>query len=388
MALTIIVLILSIIMFSLTFKRIIKRKKISYAYIMGVELIGILISFFALIFARKINAVFEAIPILLSIIFPIIVFILEKKNYFIDEMIYCFIQRKVYGKSEKETLLSLIEKEPNSYYAHKRLAEIYEMNNELEKAENEYSKVIEIKPDDYKSYCKIANIFNKDNKTNLAVMTLQTLLKTDPAYIDASMLLGTILYESDKFKEAILVYNEALKYNPQEYMLYYSLGMTYVRLNDFQSAKECYKKAATINSIKDISNLSLGEISLIFKEYDTAEKYFFETINSDDEKVSANSYYYLAKIKLIKNDESMAIQYANLAIEIYPKLASKIEKDEIFIRILSKLKLKKNVQKKIKSELKECDEKTLEYLSSTYNVVERLTYGIENKDSGDRDIEK
>ena len=97
MALTIIVLILSIIMFSLTFKRIIKRKKISYAYIIGVELIGILISFFALIFAKKINAVFEAIPILLSIIFPIIVFILEKKNYFIDEMIYCFIQRKVYG---------------------------------------------------------------------------------------------------------------------------------------------------------------------------------------------------------------------------------------------------------------------------------------------------
>ena len=77
-----------------------------------------------------------------------------------------------------------------------------------------------------------------------------------------------------------------------------------------------------------------------------------------------------------------------LAIEIYPKLANRIEKDEIFIRILSRLNLKKNVQKKVKSELKENDEKTIEYLSSTYNVVERLTYGIEYKESVERDIEK
>lgn len=355
---------------------------------MCVEFIGILINFFAILFARKQNAIFGIIPCILSIIIPIIIFLLERKDYYVDEMLYCFIQKNIYQKDRKDILIGLIEKHRDSYYAHKNLAEIYEQNNELEKAENEYIEVVNLKPDDCKSYCKLATIFNKNQKNTMAIELMQDLVSKNPSYLEGSLLLGNFLYEGEKFKEAIIVYNEALKYNPQEYLLYYSLGMTYVRLNDFQDAKECYKKAATINSIKDISKLNLGQISLIFKEYDEAEKYFFETINSDDQKICANGYYYLAKIKILKGDEQMAIQYANLAIETYPKIAKKIEKDEVFIRILGKINLRIDTEKQIQSKITEKDENTIEYLSNTYNVVEGLTHGMNERQSLQREIDK
>ena len=146
--------------------------------------------------------------------------------------------------------------------------------------------------------------------------------------------------------------------------------MTYTRLNDFQNAKEYYMKAAKINSIKDISNLNLGQIYLIFREYDEAEKYFYEGLNCDDEKIQANSYLYLAKINLLKNNTEKAIIYANMSIEIFPEIIKKIENDETFGIILGKIKIKPS--KDVKSKLNDKEIKIIEHLGKTYDVVEKL----------------
>lgn len=373
MLLKILVLIASVVVFAITFAKMFKKNRISYIYIMCIEFAGILISFLNIIVSKKQNMFQIVVSSVLGIIIPIVILLLEKKDYYIDEVLYYFIQKTFYKKDKKGILLELVEKHPKSYMAHKTLAELYEENGELEKAENEYISVVRIKPEDYKSFSKLAKIFDKNGKRDMAIETMQSVLNDKPEYLEGSLLLGQLLYEDEKFKEAILVYNEALKYNPGEYFLYYSLGMTYVRLNDFQNAKDCYKKAATINSIKDISNLNLGQISLLFKDYDKAEKYFFKTMDSADEKISANSYYYLAKIKLLKDEEQMAIQYANLALDLYPKIADKIEKDEVFTRILGKINLKKNTNKRVQSKITRKDEEIIDYLANTNNVVERLT---------------
>ena len=141
-------------------------------------------------------------------------------------------------------------------------------------------------------------------------------------------------------------------------------------LNDFQNAKEYYMKAAIINSYKDISNLNLGQIYLIFREYDEAEKYFYEEINSDDEKIQAHSYLNLAKINLLKNNTEKAILYANMSIEIYPEIVKKIENDDTFGVILGKIKIKPS--KEVKSKLKEKEINVIEHLEKTYNLVENL----------------
>lgn len=370
MLLTILIAILGLACFTITFIKMVKTNSTSYIYLLVMEFIGIVINFMLLFMGEGASGIGNAIVLFISVIIPIIIFALEKKGLEFDEIISSLSVKLSKGQ-DKEQLLKIIERNPKSYSAHLKLAEYYEKNGEKDKAEDEYIKVIQIKENDYKSYLKLAKIFRKDNKDQEAIETLQMLLKVKPDYYDGSMMLGNILYENEKFKEALLVYNDILKHKPSEFDIYYNLGMTYTRLNDFTSAKECYKKAATINSLKDISNLTLGEINLIFNEYEEAEKYFYESIDSEDAKISSNAYFYLAKIKLIQSNQEQAIQYSNLAIELYPKIVKKMENDDVFTPILGKINIKSD--KKVQTKIKEKDEEIIDYLGHTFTVVETLT---------------
>lgn len=369
MILTILITLLALAFFTITFFRMIKTNSTNYIYLLVLEFIGISVDFIVLFIGKKASGIGNTITLIISVIIPMIIFILEKNGLEFDEIIN-MLNINLNKNASKEQLLKIIERNPKSYSAHLKLAEYYEKNGEKDKAQNEYIKVIQIKEEDYKTYCKLAKLFHEDKRDEEAIETLQMLTKIKPDHYEGSMLLGNILYENDKFKEAILVYNEILKYKPSEFDIYYHLGMTYTRLNDFNNAKECYKKAATVNSLKDISNLTLGEISLLFKEYEEAEKYFFESINGEDEKVSANSYFYLAKIKMLQNNREQAIQYLNLAIELYPKIVKKIENDEILIPIMGKINIKGD--KEVTSKITEKEEEVINYLGNTFNVVETL----------------
>ena len=88
-------------------------------------------------------------------------------------------------------------------------------------------------------------------------------------------------------------------------------------LNDFQNAKICYEKAAEINTLAYNAKYSLAEIALIYKDLEEAEKRFLEAI--EEEELSADGYYELSKIQLIKGEKDTAIKYVNLAIDINSK---------------------------------------------------------------------
>lgn len=359
-------------MFVVTFIKLIKKNNMNYIYGLVLEFICIFIEFIYIIMSKTPNLSIYIILFVVSIIIPSIFFVLDNKNITIKEIYYLSLAKLNKGENNNK-ILDILEKYPNSSYIHKKNAEYYEKNNEYEKAINEYYKAIKLKTSDYDSYYKLANILHITKNDDDAIEILESLLKNKPNNINASMLLGNILYENEHYKEAITIYNRAIKYSPGKYEIYYNLGMTYTRLNDFENAKECYQKAATLNSIKDISNLNLGQISLIFKDYDEAEKYFFNGIKSDDNKIVANSYYYLAKIKLIQKNNEQAIQYCNIAIEIYPNIRKKIEDDNYFTVILGKISLKNLEEKAINTKIKKEQEDIINYLGQTYEVVENLT---------------
>ncbi len=359
----------TIALFVYTFIHLVKENNANYVYVLALEFIGLIAEFISLLTTKTLNIVLILLILIISIILPIIYFVLEHKNIHIDEIIN-IAKGKKNEENLKKYLLKNIEKYPNSYISHKMLAKYYEKNNEKDKAEDEYLIVIGINPKDYETYCDLAKLFHENKKDEDAKRLLQDLLNQKPDYYSASILLGNILYDNEQYKEAILIYNEALRYSPSEYYLYYCLGMTYTMLNDFQNAKEYYMKAAKINSLKDISNLNLGQIYLIFREFDEAEKYFFEELNCDDEKIQANSYLYLAKINLLKNNIEKAIIYANTSIEIYPEIAKKIENDATFGIILGKIKIKP--AKEVKSKLNNKEISIIEHLGKTYNLVENL----------------
>lgn len=375
MANIIIFSVISLIIFIYTVVKLIKENNSNYLFALIPEFIGIIINFICIFFKIEPNAILLIIMYILSVFIPIIILILEKSEINLAELIG-IVKVDYYKKKEqfdlaKKQLIKNVDKFPNNYLSHQKLAEWYEKNGELEKAEDEYLKVIELKPKKYENYYKLALIYNKDNKQDQAIELLKDVLKRKSDYLDASLCLGSILYETEMYKEAINVFQEALKYNPGEYKLYYYMGMTYTRINDFPNAKEYYKKAATINSTLNAAKLNLGQISLIFKDYDEAEKFFMECIENDDEEIQAEAYYYLSKIKLINDQNELAVQYANIALELEPSLIEKMEKDIYFASILGKLKTKEN--KYVKTSLSKEEKKLINYLDNTYDVVQTLT---------------
>lgn len=374
--------VIALSIFIYTVVNLIKKNNSNYVFSLIPEFMGLIINFVCILLKVEPSVILLIIMYIFSVIIPIIMLILEKREINLSEIIN-IVKANYYEKREqydlaRKQLVYNVSRYPNNFLSHQKLGEWYEKNGELEKAESEYLKVIELKPKKYENYYKLALIYNKDQKKDEAIEILKEVLKRKADYLDASLCLGSTLYETEMYKEAINVFQDALKYNPGEYKLYYYMGMTYTRINDFPNAKEYYKKAATINSTLDVAKLNLGQIYLIFKEYDEAEKYFMKCIENDDEEIQAEAYFYLSKIKLINNENNLAVQYANIALELEPTLIKKMEKDIYIATILGKLKIKE--EKNVKTKLNKEEKNLINYLDKTYGVVQNLTSNKEPKE--------
>lgn len=360
--------ILAFSIFSIMCVKFIRRKDITYIVFAVLEVIGIILR----LAVPEMNIVLLTVFYLIFILAPLVVIWLETKKIFLSETLGIF-KAKLYVKNgynrvARKKLISLIEKYPNSYYAHKLLAQIYEKEGKSEDAIDEYVKVVEINPKDYDSFYQIAFLLDKVNKKDEAQNMLTDLLQKKPEYYKASELLASILYDKDKFMESVDVLQRALNYNPERYELYYYLGMAYTRLNDFQTAKEFYEKAAKLNSLLYHGKLNIAQIALIMNDLEEAEERFTECLQ--DETSEAYAYYYLGIIDLLKGNKDQAINYLNIAVQLDEKIYKLIYKHEIFTTIRKSVKVtetKVNKRAFTKKELK-----TIKHLDDTFILVDKM----------------
>ncbi len=372
--------IISFAIFVYMFFRMIRNNDTTYVAILVLEFIGIALNFAEALFSIKLNMIFVILKYILSIIIPIVVMILEKRNITLFEMVY-LQKAKLYlmlgdNKKAKQALIDLLEKNSKSYKAHRMLAEIYEQEGGIRKAIDEYVQAIDLNKKDYDSYYKVAELLTYLDKKDEAIEMLFNLLNKKPEMIKATEVLGEILIEKERYKEAVNVYQDALRYNPVSYELNYNLGIAYTMLNDFQNAKTCYEKAAEINTLLYNAKYSLAEIALIYKDLEEAEKRFLEAI--EEEELSADGYYELAKIYLIKGDKETAIKYINTAIDSNAKkIVEKVKKEPIFIPIMAKISIPFNLEEpeeKQENKLQEKEIKAKEHLEEMSEITRHLSY--------------
>lgn len=389
-------IIVAFVLFVYMFYQLIKKNDTKYVPILAIEALGIGIDFVQLYFADEgIGTITRIIIYILSVIFPILVIILEKVNTNISETVDSFIVRVylLFGKTKfaKNKLIKMVTEYPNSYIGHKLLAQIYEKEGGQRKAVDEYIQAIDINKQDYNSYYKVSNLLIDLDKKDEAVKMLTNLLEKKPDYSDATVALGDILIEQENYKEAVNIYLEAIKYNPTSYDLNYNLGIVYTMLNDFQNAKMYYEKAAELNSMIYNTKYSLAEIAMMYKELEEAEQYFLQA--TQDDELCADAYLELAKIYLIKNDKEQAIKYTNVAIQEEPKrIVEKIEKDANFAIIISKLSIPFNLEiegeeeKNYKLTKKEIRAK--EHLEHMVEITKKIGYNdLITKEKSFRNIE-
>lgn len=372
--------VVSFAIFVYMFFRMIRNNDTTYVVILILEFIGIALNFIEVLFRVKLNLVFAILKYLLSIILPVAIIILEKRNITLFEMVY--IQKaKLYlflgdNKKAKQALINLLEKNSNSYKAHRMLAEIYELEGGMRKAIDEYVQAVDLNKKDYDSYYKVAELLTNLDKKEEAAEMLFNLLNKKPEMYKATELLGEILIEKERYKEAVNIYQEALRYHPVSYELNYNLGIAYTMLNDFQNAKTCYEKAAQINSLLYNAKYSLAEIALIYEDLEEAEKRFLEAI--EEEELSADGYYELAKIYLMKGDKDTAIKYINTAIDSNAKkIVEKVKKEPIFIPIMAKISIPFNLEEPEKEgtpKLQQKEIKAKEHLEEMSEITRHLSY--------------
>lgn len=369
--------VLAFALFTITVLKLIKKNDTSYIYILALEFVGILINFIELFFTIQLNWFLRSITYLFSIIIPIVILWIEQKKKIEFPELFNVTIAKILDKFEKHEqaktiILAFLNKNPNSYIAHKLLAEFYEKEGNYEAAVSAYMRVTDLKRNDFNSAYKLCEVLNKNKQNEEAISILEDILKQKPEYEKASNLLGEVFIEEERYKDAISVYMTALRYHPASYDLYYSLGMAYTMINDFQRAKEFYEKAADINSLAYNAKLNLGQIALIYGDLDEAENYFMQSSKQED--LEAGSYYYLSQIALLKGDEDKAKNYMNLAVQLDPKVYKQAQRDPVFTPIKEEINPPEEKEQDTKtSHLSKEEKKVNRHLMKTCILVKNLS---------------
>ncbi len=181
-------------------------------------------------------------------------------------------------------------------------------------------------------------------------------------------MLGDLLMEKEKFKQAANSYAQAIKYNSENAELYYDLGVAYSRINEFSLAKQCFERAIETDYNFYNAYYRLGQISLLYRDIESAEKYFLQSIYGE---VEEKSYYQLAKIYMIKNNREKAAMFINKAIEINPDRYNSLNKEPIFLPIKEQIVKPEYTGKKGPQESKK-EEEISKYLDNTYDLTKVL----------------
>ena len=132
------------------------------------------------------------------------------------------------------------------------------------------------------------------------------------------------------------------------------------------------------------ANYNLGLIAFIQKDYETAEKYFENSLYGE---LEAMSYYQLAKIYVYKNEKDKAITFLNKAIELDPKLLKLAEKEKTFEKIKEYITVSVKMDEEEKQNKEHEDEEeekkseilleqekvAREYLEETFRLIEEMS---------------
>lgn len=355
------------------FFKMIKKNDTNYLIILGIEAIGILINFIQILFNVLKTGFFNGLVYIFGIIIPILVFLLEYKHINVSEMMCVCISKilLIFGnaKKAKEILIKLNSKYPNSYYAHKMLAETYEKEGGMRKAIEEYVKVLEIRRNDYKSYYKISLLLKDLGRNKQAILMLQNLLKVKPEHCPASKMLAELLIESEEYKKSITVINKALKFNEDNEKLIYNLGIAYIKTNEFSLAKNCFEKIVELNNHNYNAYYRLGQIALLYRDFDIAENYFSNSAYNEKE---AKSYYELTKIYMMKNQKDKAALAVQKAIESDSKFYEIAREEPMLFSIKQFIEKPKTIVETKKQEESKTEKMIEEYLNDTYNLTKIL----------------
>ncbi len=144
--------------------------------------------------------------------------------------------------------------QPSDEFPYYYVGIIYQLDNNLTKAEKYYKKALEITPSFEPATNALMAIKRGEIKSSLtkrnyreALQKIDELLKDDPSGYSTLIQKAMIQDEAGKIKETVKTLEEALTYYPDNERILYYLGITYDKIGQKQKASQKMREAIEAN---------------------------------------------------------------------------------------------------------------------------------------------
>lgn len=130
---------------------------------------------------------------------------------------------------------------------HFNLGLLYQKNNKLQEAMEEYKKAIHIDPMNVEAYNNLGIIYKDLGRREEAISHYQKALSIDPKYGKARHNLGVTLYLQGELEKAAMELNLAIELNPKNPESYNNLGLLYKKQKQLTMAREIMQKGLSLS---------------------------------------------------------------------------------------------------------------------------------------------
>jgi tetratricopeptide (TPR) repeat protein len=170
----------------------------------------------------------------------------------------------------QKQLAKVITLDPNNAKAYNWLAEIYNQTQKDDELMELYKKISELKPKSLPPRINLANLYFKHKMYAEAKKTAQAVLELDSAEPTAHFILGQIYLLQENYQQAVYELAKARisKYKPTDTLL--SLGAAYQKLMQWYEAIDAYESLVFIRPELFEAQFNLAKLYLRTKQWEKA----------------------------------------------------------------------------------------------------------------------
>jgi len=213
----------------------------------------------------------------------------------------------------------------------RRKAKLEYYRGNLDKALEYFERVLDIDPNDEEALNGKAAVLGDQEKYEEAFELLDKVLEINPNFSYAWNTKGAIYLELKNYEEAIKCFNKAIEFNPNFLEAWSNRGLAYSDLERYIEAIKNFEKALEIDP-KDVESWDgMGIALMCHGDFEKAEKCFNKAIEINPK--SSYTLYNFACLKSQQNEEDLALDYLEKAIELNEKWRKQAKFDSDFNNI-------------------------------------------------------
>ena len=226
------------------------------------------------------------------------------------------VSPSTYDKAINQAL-EIINRDPDNFDAHLRLAKLYSWSNKYTAAAAQYRWCLKEKPDSVEFRNELVNMLEGARHYNEALEQVQVILDKDPNRDDVRMKLAMLKSKTNNIDQAISEYRKILKQDPDNYQANISLARLYASNRAYhEDAVNLYRRLLV--RFPDQTNLrgELGKLLYSRGEYASAQRAIGKPDGIAPE--SYESHIMLGKIYMAKSESDEAIKEFRSVLVLMP----------------------------------------------------------------------